>query len=427
MSDIDISHGGAIAVDTEVLRETSWRIRTMTDELARVERDLRCVPGVLDGTRLELGGLAEQTAALHDLVAELDNDATGTLFLADAYEIAEIRARAALLASSDPDEAQALLRDADRLATRNPAAGVGAEHLIRAWRDSASAGFIDQTRWATLLGTAGPQTAGMVAASLVSMIRGLGKGAIPAGTRLAPAEHRVTIRPMRVKGPSGPPAGLEDALERIPSEGDAQVRVETYRMPDGATRYLLYAGGTRLGLDGTEPWDMTSNTELYLDRTESASYRATIDALHAAGAGPGDRIDVVGYSQGAAIATHVALAGEFEVGTVVTFGNPVAAEFPDDTMSVAVRHTDDLVSTLAGGDLGAGTGSPDSMVIEGVGDPGQGLQDVLLAAHMRDAYGDTAAKADASGDPRIDALRERFAELDEAVDMVATEYVARRE
>jgi len=126
------------------------------------------------------------------------------------------------------------------------------------------------------------------------------------------------------------------------------------------------------------------------------------------------------------IAGLLAQGGEYDVRTVVTFGAPIEAELPDDVLGVSVRHTDDPVSSLAGGGLPQGTGAPGSMVIERVGDPAQGLQDLTLRAHLLTTYAETAALADSSDDPRIAALRERLAAPAGAVDVVATDYRARR-
>ncbi|QNA93924.1 hypothetical protein [Microbacterium sp. Se63.02b] len=57
---------------------------------------------------------------------------------------------------------------------------------------------------------------------------------------------------------------------------------------------------------------MKSNVELYQGR-ESASYEATLDALEAAGAEGGARVDVVAYSQGGMIAAHLAMESPYEV------------------------------------------------------------------------------------------------------------------
>jgi pimeloyl-ACP methyl ester carboxylesterase len=181
-----------------------------------------------------------------------------------------------------------------------------------------------------------------------------------------------------------------------------------------------------VAIGGAEPWDMRSNTQLYTGEN-SASYQATIDALQAAGAEPGDRVDVVAHSQGGVIAAHLAMESEYDVRVQMTAGSPVEPTVDDDQLLIQLRHTDDVVSSLAAGGSPDGTGSPDSFTAEREADPAAGLQDLLLAPHQLDAYIETAEQVDASGDPRVAALDELWSELDGAVQITATEYHAERD
>ena len=159
----------------------------------------------------------------------------------------------------------------------------------------------------------------------------------------------------------------------------------------------------------------------------SASYQATLDALEAAGAEPGDRVDIFAHSQGAMIGAHLAMESEFDVQVQMTAGSPVEPTLDDDQLLVQLRHTDDVVSSLAGGGSPNGTGSPDSFIAQREGDPARGPQDLLLAPHQLEAYIETAEQVDASDDPRAAALEGYWAELDGAVEITATEYHAERD
>jgi hypothetical protein len=263
----------------------------------------------------------------------------------------------------------------------------------------------------------------------VGAIRHLDRGPIPAG---APGSRGLSGRvppvaaPLVRRAPGVPAASLADAASRIPTADPARVRVETYTMPGGSRQYVAYVTGTRsMAGSGAEAFDMRSNLQLY-ERRRSSSYEAAMAALSAAGAAPGATVHLVGHSQGAMVASHIAASGVYEVPTLVTFGSPVQAELGADTLSVAVRHRDDPVSLLAGGGLADGAGAPGSFVAERTGDPAATVADLALGVHGIEAYGETAAMLDEADDPRMDAVRARFAELGAAASVDVAEYGATR-
>ena len=145
-------------------------------------------------------------------------------------------------------------------------------------------------------------------------------------------------------------SGLASAFRRMPSAGGAQLAIEKYTVPGESPRYVVYVSGSRsMSLregGGPEAWDMKSNIELYTGG-RSASYQATLDALAATGARPGDRVDVVAHSQGGMIAAHLSMESAFTVTTQITAGSPVEPMLPADQTLVQLRHTDDAVSALA--------------------------------------------------------------------------------
>jgi len=204
------------------------------------------------------------------------------------------------------------------------------------------------------------------------------------------------------------------------------VRVEKYTIPDGRREFAVYVAGMQSQAFGRyEAWDNASNTELYTGR-ESASYTATVEALEAAGARPGDTVHAFGFSQGAMIASHLAMEGEYDVQTLVTLGSPVEADAAPGTLSIGIRHRDDPVAALAGGGHMAAVGSSGSFVVERVYDPAVEYDDALLPAHRLTAYADTADLVDASSDPRVVGVEDVFARLGEASSVEVSEYGARR-
>jgi hypothetical protein len=330
------------------------------------------------------------------------------------YEHAELSARRA--AATDPAELAAI---DGRLAELGPlvalaAAHQGAAHWLRApWE------FIGQTTdlgWS--LGPTGPVVTGALAWGFAAVVRGFGRGSVPAESRLSGAREPVVVAETSRRSGAAV-TSLAEAVSRIPST--AAVRVERYAMPGGGRQFVVYIAGTGAG----SAFDMLSNAQLY-GGERSASYEAVRDALAQAGAKPGDMVHEIGHSQGAMIAGRVALEGEYDVRTVVTAGSPIQAELPASVLSVDLRHTDDVVPVLADGGSAAGVGAPDSVVVERVADPTVSVGDLMMPAHAREAYEHTAALVDASTDPRVDAVRAVFADLGRAESVEVTEYTAER-
>ncbi len=141
---------------------------------------------------------------------------------------------------------------------------------------------------------------------------------------------------------------------------------------------------------------------------------------------PGDVVHAFGHSQGAMIAAHLALEGGFDTRTLVSFGSPVEAAVGADTLSIALRHTDDPVAALQGGGHDFPVGAPGSFIAERVADPAPGTHDLGLPAHGISAYTETARLLDASTDPRMGPMRSLLDELGTAASVDAVEYSAER-
>ncbi|WP_194410009.1 hypothetical protein [Microbacterium cremeum] len=253
-----------------------------------------------------------------------------------------------------------------------------------------------------------------------------GQGRLSRDARLTGRAGAVTLTTVRPAAASGAPQSLTAVTQRMPGAGDSRVRVEKYTMPDGSKQFAVYIAGMQsFAYGGDDPWDNQANHELYTGR-ESESFAATKQALVAAGAEPGDVVHAFGHSQGAMIGSHLALDGEYDTRTLVTFGSPVAADVGTGTLSVTVRHTDDPVAALAGGGHNAAVGAPGSFVVERVADTEVGLADAAVPGHRMTAYAETAALVDASTDPRVGNLRDVFDDLGAAESVEVTEYAATR-
>lgn len=427
MSDgLEITSGGAIAVDSSMVRDIGRRLGQVAHE-AQSAADLvqtasaTCAqaPTLAIGT----GGMIGCTQRLGTLAEETRTDAHRVELMADTFELVELRNRQAALEVYRPDAALALQPRIDELISGDPDIEKKAAMLIAGWKEQRFDGIEDQP----LDDVFNPsmQGASMVGAIMLMASRfaaSQGQGLLPYGTKLQGPPPPVNIY-TGATTTTTPATGLHDSFSRIPQGRPGQVVVEKYTMKDGSARFVAYIDGTRtMTSGGRDPWDSGSNWDLYVDREQAASQVAVDKALEAAGAKPGDKVGLVGYSQGAAIASFEAMEGVYDVDVVMTAGNPTEPSLGPGQTLVGLRHRDDIVSGLAGAGSAGGTGSVHSFTA--AADVG-GFSP--LGAHGLDEYLDTAAQVDASGDPRVRHLQETyFAELGEAEKVETTEFMAAR-
>ncbi|BDV32363.1 hypothetical protein [Microbacterium terricola] len=392
--DLDVRGGGVVAVDTVTLERAAAGFAALADELAHI--------------RTLVGSALNQVfAADHALAGSLVGSATDRLdrpvreAMQQSDDLAgDLRRTAAGYESAERTVGQALMQPG--ILTVQAGAGLAAfSPVLAAW----------------------------AAAGTYLLAQGValdGSGRIPRHARLLPvvSEVRVTLLPAPAGAAATAPRDLADAASRIPADR-ARVRVERYTMPDGARQFAVYISGTRSMAvrGGTEAFDMASNLQLYRG-VRSASYSAAAEALHRAGARRGDVVHIAGHSQGAMVGSRLALEGGFAAKTLITLGSPVEADLDDRTLSVALRHRDDPVAALAGGGHADPVGAPGSIVAERTAVPGDVVLD--LDAHSAAAYAETAALLDASPDPRMEAVRQLFDELDHAASIDVFEYAAER-
>ena len=442
---LQISGGGAVAVDTATLRFAALDFDDAREELAAIAASLAGVQATLrresyfaDDARASASVLATK---LESVQTEAQQIAEALREAAYAYEFVELsaEARAALL-SGDPERAKRLGRRLDRLIAEHPDAvwaGLTSEwgHALKWPSELVRQG----TQWGVSVGAEVDDRAaigtgaavGLLTIAGAAVVGFSGSGRISRDATLSGAAGPVTVTRTAAStsgsAASVAPRSLADVTERMPGAGDARVRVERYTMPDGSRQFAVYIAGTQSQsvVGGEEPWDNTSNAQLYSGQM-SDSYAATAEALAAAGVKEGETVHLFGYSQGGMIGAHLALEGGYDVATLVTVGAPVAADVDAGTLSIAVRHTDDPIAGLAGGGFGEAVGAPGSFVAERVSDPDPGIDDAQLPAHTLKAYAETAALVDASTDPRIDQMRDVFDELAQADKVKVTEYAATR-
>lgn len=442
MSDgLEIRGGGAVSVDTATLREAAGRFDRLIDDLDVLQRRFGAARAELADERrfgwaaagaatvfardldgaivqaAQIAGDLRHAAAVYELV-ELDAEHTALSARGDGAGLAALELRRAELLRLFPGA------DGEALVARFDRAVMWPSYLVRqATETGTDLGGIISELGAVVGGVAlGGATLGTAAVFGVG-----GWGRLSRDARLdgepAAVALRSTAAPLRT---NTAPADLAAAASRIPGAGDARVRVEKYTMPDGTEQFAVYIAGTQsLGVGGEDPWDSQSNAELYTGN-RSASYEATLAALEAAGAKPGDTVHAFGHSQGAMIAAHLALEGPYDMATVVSFGSPVEADVGAETLAVAIRHSDDPVAMLAGGGHETAVGAPGSFTAEREAHTDTGLVDATAPAHSMRSYAESAALVDASGDPRVGAVHRVFSGLGEAQSVTVTEYAATR-
>ncbi|MGZ8804055.1 MAG: hypothetical protein ACXWZG_01970 [Microbacterium sp.] len=433
MSDeLEIRGGGAVAVDTTTLRAAARSFTLLAEDLEEIatvvgSAALRLfevapvawdVSSAVETARRQIGAVI---ADAHDIAVALCSAAA-------VYEIIELRAERAV-ADAAGDEATLAGIDARLavLARDHPDAG----------RRASLGAFAHALTWPGGLAAQAPGMSGWLAPGLFplaiplawSLQQGVGTvggGTIPATARLEGSAKHVVIAPVAPRAPATAPLSLADAAARVPGGGDARVRVECYTMPDGSRQFAVYVAGTQTVAPNTrDPFDMTSNVELYTGQ-RSASFDATRAALADSGAEPGDVVHAFGHSQSAMVVARLAVEGGFDAQTVVSFGSPVEADLGDRTLSISLRHDDDPVAALAAGGHTHAVGGAGSFIASRTADPLPGLHDLGMPAHAIDEYTRTAELLDASADPRMGAVRELFAQLQGAASVDVTEYSAER-
>lgn len=417
--DLDIRGGGIVAVDTESLRTAAGRLRLAADDCDGALDRLVAAARALAPTETWVYLWTNEAHAAGDAARRLAADLQS---MADLYEVVELQAAAqAAMAGGDAVTAGALHARAGAILTANPAVLAQSALEWLRWRAEVPTAIYDQFGGMGGFGITGIDVLGLV---LVGALGAVDAGSVPRGTRLSGAASAVTVHSIG-GGRTTAPTGLTQIADRIPS-GAGRVRVERYVMPDGSRRFAVYIAGTAFDGPSDEAWDMSSNLALY-SRSRAASYDAVLAALAQSGVEPGDEVTVNGHSQGAMVGSFLTLSERFEVPMLVTFGDPIQADVGERTLSVAIRHLDDPVSSLAGAGFGVAVGAAGSFVASSHS-PKTLLQgEGPIDRHHLSSYRQTAQALDASTDPRMSGVRARLAELGTASSVDAVVYAAARE
>lgn len=408
MSDgITVSSGGAISVDTELLRGVARQI----DAIAPFAHDAAVY---FNGAWIdqEQGGFVPPSysgwaLSMHALMHgdETERDANDLRLCADLYEAVELslvrEARSLRDCSAD-----ARLNE---LFAGNPWLRMQVDTAIRMWKAGVGSELFDQIFNGTGIWAFGPIVWMPALGSGLALrlsLGSIGRGAVPFGTRLRGPMPQVTVVPHGQRSEVTAPQGYADMIDRVPTTGETRVTVETYTGADGKPITFIYVSGTRGDGPADEAWTWPANVDAYMGREQSTAYAAVMAAIAAAGVNPGDRIVLVGYSQGGMLTELISASGLYDVVFSQSVGSPVEAEVSDTTTHVQFIHDDDPMTLLRDGGLGGSSGDENSTIIERTAHPDSSGDDLSVPGHHLDEYRKTAEEADASTDPRLQGGRD---------------------
>ncbi|MCR8671395.1 hypothetical protein, partial [Agrococcus sp. HG114] len=224
----------------------------------------------------------------------------------------------------------------------------------------------------------------------------------------------VAVAQLKPVPPRPRPVSSPAEAMRVISEQRQQVTIHEHRMPDGSRRFQVFIDGTQeRGLDAL------ANVENAVSGRHglAGSDAAVVEAMEAAGIGPHDRVDLFGYSQGAAVAANIAASGRFDVRSALLVAGPVAtAELPPEVAVLSVAHEGDLVAATDGVAERDGTRT---LLLESASDEGSGA----LARHSRDEY---VATLESTDDFVVAHWRERMERMTAGATGAAAHEVALR-
>ena len=257
----------------------------------------------------------------------------------------------------------------------------------------------------------------VVVALLVTAATGQAFGLLDEGTGwdvvVTPAAPVVPVVPVPTSAES-----LLAGVESLGSEG--RVRVVELPAADGTTTWVVQVPGTHGSWfeGGRVPMDWPANVSLMLAATSASSVAAAtaLDRAQAGRAGPGDRVVLVGHSQGgivaAALASDPGFRRRHRVTHVVAAGSPIDQfPIPAATEVLSLQHRGDPVHVL---DVSPPPDRASWTTVLATPVGAAPTRRRPLAAHDLSGYRATAAAADRSNDVSLHRWRAGLAPVLEA-------------
>ena len=468
-----VSGGGSLAVSTDEIATTAFRLRFIEAEALAAATRLRalhlCLDPLVAAQAPTVPVLAVQAAADLENASRSAGELEFSLRLAaEAYGMVEnamvdgmrmtsgvvgnvlghiapflLLAGAPFLAgagsgvllglalrpgtSTNPADVAKWMREHPELAN-NPAV-TAAVRLLFSSSDDIIAGLLGVPPGAgAVIGDDGLGLFGIrQAAGLVLVAAGAAGAAGARGAGRSPLVE-TPVRTTRVATSSvTAPSSISELASRMPatSTTGSQIKIEKYADAEGNPSYIVYLGGTvdMNAMPAGEAFDMTSNIES-MSAGDGASYRAAVEAMRDAGIQPGDPVFEVGYSQGGLLAVQLEQSGDYNVQGVVTLGSPVG-QLETTAPTLAVAHTEDLVPALGG--LDTASGDDRVLVRRTLYDDAPIPTGDAFPSHDLGAYRETAGLIDSSRDRRVEKFIDDAAPfLSGTAAGTATEYSAKR-
>jgi hypothetical protein len=198
-----------------------------------------------------------------------------------------------------------------------------------------------------------------------------------------------------------PPKNLHDLATRLQSSysnPSSAIRIESYQV-SGGKQFVVYVPGTQsLSLGGSNPLNVRSNLTAMGGVIEAPSEQAVNEAIAMAGAGKGDKVLLVGHSQGALIAGNIATSPkDYEVSGLVSFAGPIG-HLKLDVPVLAIQHAADPVPLLSG--------RANPLTENWVTASSSAEFEDLVAAHRLEGYLKTATELDQSSDVGLNRVRD---------------------
>ncbi|MBE0010435.1 MULTISPECIES: hypothetical protein [unclassified Arthrobacter] len=218
----------------------------------------------------------------------------------------------------------------------------------------------------------------------------------PLGLDRLPADTTITV--------DGTAAGLLQRIDSLDAEGPGIFEVLKVQRPEGPVFVVVLPGTQGTAAVATDnPFDPTGIVEaVHYDSTFVAD--AVHRALAESGASRGDRVMVVGYSQGGMHAANIAqdprVVEDYSLELVLTAGSPTGREASGDATYLHLEHADDWVHQVDG------TANPDehNRVTVTLEEPAEDVptsEKGLGPAHKLPTYLAGAEAADASVHPSL--------------------------
>lgn len=180
-----------------------------------------------------------------------------------------------------------------------------------------------------------------------------------------------------------------------------QIQIERYQL-GSANQFVVYIPGTQV-FSSHSPNPLSAKSNLYAMAKPglAPSEQSVRAALNQAGIGRQDRVLLIGHSQGALIASNIAVANPgFRVSGLISFGGPIAHADLTGIPTVALENSADPVPALGG--MANPLGRDLVTVIS------DREASSVVAAHGMDSYVRTAIEADQATNPGLERVLDKL-------------------